>query len=68
MNGWDMGIAVIKGQHLHWAPWTVLLKPDTKPGLAVFMLIVLIYSTLNLTSPLLICRGEVESYHNNADW
>lgn len=45
------------------------IKPDTKPGLAVFMLIiVLIYSTLNLTSPLLICRGEVESYHNNADW
>ena len=59
------GIAVIKGQHLHWVPWTILLKPDTKLGLVVFVfIIVLIYFALNLTS-LLICPGEIESYHNN---
>lgn len=33
----EQGIAVIKWQHLHWLPWTVLLKPDTKLGLAVFV-------------------------------
>ena len=27
------GIAVIKGQHLHWVPWTILLKPLQEPGL-----------------------------------
>lgn len=43
------------------------LKPDTKLDLAVFVfIIVLIYFALNLMS-LLICPGEIESYHNNAD-
>lgn len=51
MNGWSVCIAVMEGQHLPWAPWTILLKPDTKLGLAVSLLvIVLIYFSLSLTS------------------
>lgn len=67
-NGSGICVAVIKGPYLQWAPWTILSNL-TQSWVWQFRA----HRCFDLLCPeshvsFADLSGEIESYHNNADW